>query len=141
MTNIANDTKKLIDYSVGFAEKLLNGCEEFYPFASTINLSGDLIPTSYFAGEDHPLSEDLMIDLNAMLERRLENKEKRAYAMTYDVKVKKGTNGKTDAIAVKIKHTETKEITVYYFAYRMNSKKIVEHLDSWGEILTENELS
>lgn len=136
MTNIKVDTQRLIDYSVDFANKMLTDNQEFYPFAGAINLNGDIVMESHFDGDDYPLSQDLINSLQPLLDRQLENNERRAYALTYDVRVQKdNATEKTDAIAVKIKHTETKDITVYYFAYRLTAQKTVEHLDSWGEIV------
>ena len=128
------DTQKLINYSVDFATIMLADSQEFFPFAVTVNLNGDLITTGYFDGDDHPLSQDLINKLQPLLDRLLDNKERRAYALTYDVRVQKDNSSeKTDAIAVKIKHTDTKDITVYYFAYKLTSQKTIEHLDSWAQ--------
>ena len=136
MTNIKDDTQKLIDYAVDFANKLLTDYQEFYPFAATINLNGNIIMESCLDGDDHPLSQDLITIFEPLLDNQLENCERRAYSLTYDVKVQKDdTNYKTDAIAVKIKHAETTDITVYYFAYRLTEQNKVEHLDSWGVVV------
>ena len=132
-----DDTQKLIDYSVAFATKMLADNQEFFPFAVTVNLKGDLITTGYFDGDDHPLSQDLINKLQLLLDRLLDNKERRAYALTYDVKVKKDNSSeKSDAIAVKIKHTDTKDSTIYYFSYKLTPRKTIEHLDSWAQLAT-----
>jgi hypothetical protein len=137
VTNIKDDTQKLIDYSVDFAFKLLTDYQEFYPFAGSMSLNGIIAMESGFDGNDHPLSQDLMNALDSLLEGKIENHEIRAYALTYDVKVKRvDTIAKIDAIAVKIKHAETKDTRVYYFAYRMAEGNKVEHLDSWSEIIS-----
>jgi len=131
------DTKKLIDYSVSFAEKLLTDYQEFYPFASTINLSGELVQVEYFDGDDHPLSQDLINKIQPILDQKIDSKEMRAYALTYDVRVKRDhLSDKTDAIAIKIKHRDLNDILVHYFAYRLTPQKTFEHLDSWTEIIT-----
>lgn len=136
VTNIKADTQKLIDYSVDFACMMLTDSHEFYPFAGTINLNGEIVMESHFDGDDHPLSQDIINSLEPLLDKQLEKNERRAYALTYDVRVQKdSSSGKTDAIAIKIKHKETKDITVYYFAYRLTEQKTVEHLDSWGVIV------
>ena len=130
---MVDDTQKLIDYSIDFASKMLTEKQEFFPFAATVDLKGDIIMTSYFDGDDHPQSQDLINKLQLLLDRLLDSRERRAYALTYDVKVKKDdTSEKTDAIAIKIKHTDTKDLRVYYFAYKLTTQKTVEHLDSWA---------
>jgi hypothetical protein len=134
---IKKDIQKLIDYSVGFADKMLSDNQEFYPFAVTVNLDGNLVMNSQFDGDDHPLSQDIIDRLQPLLDNQLGKQECRAYALTCDVRVQKdNASAKTDAISVKIKHTETNDITVYYFAYRLTATKTVEYLDSWGEIIS-----
>jgi hypothetical protein len=135
VTNITSDTQNLINYCVDFADKMLTENHEFYPFAVTVNFDGDLVMVSHFDGDDHPLSQDLINKLQLLLDYQLDNKEKRAYALTSDVVVKKdASTNKTDAIAIKIKHLDSNDIKVYYFAYILSSENKVEYLDSWGEI-------
>lgn len=134
--NITDDTKILINYSVDFAEQMLIENEEFFPFACTINSMGELVPISFFDGDEFPKSETLIDNLETILDNQLKQKEKRAYALTYDVKVKRHNEFEMhDAIAVKIKHIETEQSIVYFFAYKLNSQKSVEHLHSWLEVV------
>ena len=137
MKNNTLDTKKLIDYSVDFADKMLTDNQEFFPFAAAIDFTGNLIMTSDFEGDDFPLSQEVINKLQSILDRQLDCKERRAYALTYDVRVQKDNLSEiVDAIAIKIKHIDTQGITVYYFAYRLTSEKKVQHIDSWGEIIS-----
>jgi len=132
--NISEDKISLINYSIDFAEKMLNENQEFYPFASTINLCGEHYATALWEGDDHPSSKTLLDNLEIMLEKQINLKEKRAYALVYDVKVQKENSGRIfDAIAIKLRHTEAKEITIYYYAYKMNTQNTIEHLESWAE--------
>lgn len=71
--DIDDDKQKLIDYSVEFATKMLTENQEFYPFAVTINLHGDLVMASYFAGDEHPLSQDLINELQKTLVIQLDS--------------------------------------------------------------------
>ncbi len=136
MANLRDDTQSLIDHSVGFAEKMLTENQEFYPFAVMVNLDGELEMVSHFDGDDNPLSQDLINKLQPLLDKQIENKESRAYSLTYDAKVQKeGSSEKLDAVAVRVRHIETQEVTVYYFAYRLTAQKEVEHIDSWGEVI------
>jgi hypothetical protein len=41
---------------------------------------------------------------------------------------------KSDAVAIKIKHRDTKDIIVYYFAYRITLKNTIEHIGNWKQI-------
>jgi hypothetical protein len=137
VTNIKDDTKKIIDCSIEFANKLLVEFQEFFPFAVAINLNGEIVPINYFDGNDQPASTDLINNLETLLDEQLLKNEKRAYAITYDVRVQKNSlSEKVDAIAIKIKQAETKDILLCYFAYKLVEQNRLEHLDSWREVVT-----
>ena len=134
MDNLNNDVSKLIEYCLTFAKQLLNDFQEFYPFACAINSNGELIPVSHYDGNDHPLSNDLKIKLESLLDDQLYTNEKRAYAITYDVHVKRATaDEKIDAIAIKIKQHNIAKIIVHYFGYRIMPNNSVLQMDSWYE--------
>lgn len=136
MTTITEDTKKLIDYSVDFAKKILTDYKEFFTFSVTINLVGDRIPTGYFDGDNLLSRQDLITKLQKQHDQQLVDNQRRAYSLTYLAKVKKDNSSeKTDAIAIRIKHADTKDITVYYFAYRLTQQNTIEYFDKWNEIL------
>ena len=133
--NSTDDTKKLTDYAIDFAENMLKNSPDFYIFSVTINMNGERRPVGYCDGEEQLSNHDLMKKLQAHHDQQLLNKEIRAYALTYLEKVKKdNTSEITDAIAVKIKHEETTDITICYFAYKLSLQKKIEHLGNWMEI-------
>jgi len=135
--NIKDDTQKIIEYSIELANELLVEFQEFFPFAVAINLNGEIVPINYFDGNDHPDSTDLLNNLETLLDEQLSKNEKRAYAITYDVRIQKNSlSEKVDAIAIKIKQTETKEVLLCYFAYKLVEQNRLEHLDSWREVVT-----
>lgn len=134
MTNNIDNTQRLIDYSVEFAKRMLTENQEFFPFAVTLNIHGDLIPATFFDGDDQPLSEDLLNNLQFLVDNKLSKREVIAYALTYDVLVKKNDHSKkNDVITVKIKHTDIEESKLYYFTYRLLKQKGIEFIDSWSE--------
>jgi hypothetical protein len=134
MDNLTIDRHKLVDYSIVFAEKLLIEFQEFFPFSATIDLDSNFIPTAFYDGNEHPSSQELFDQLKRLLDGQLNANEKRDYALTYNVSVRKDNRSDaTDAIAIQIKHHESASTFTYYFAYRMTEKEL-EHLDSWGEI-------
>jgi hypothetical protein len=133
VTNSKTDILELLDYSISFATKMLTDFQEFFPFAATINEEGFLVPTAYLDSNERPLSNDLINKLELQLERQLSNRESRAYALTFDVKVKPANDTEAkDAIAIRIKHVDQNDINVYYYTYLLTDRN-VELIDSWGE--------
>ncbi|RZK67058.1 MAG: hypothetical protein EOO95_04035 [Pedobacter sp.] len=126
------DREVLIDYSITMAKVLITECQEFYPFAATIGLDGELIPLLNYDGNEFPSSIDVLLDLSNLLNSQL-GKTKRAYALSYNVLVIKNEK-KSDALAVRIKNVESEEVMIYYFSYALMEDNNVEILDSWGEI-------
>lgn len=135
MSNIKSDKIKLIDYSIELVKTLLLEYQEYYPCATTIDLDGEVIPISYFDGDDYPQSADLIDTYQVLLDKKINLDEIRAYSIAYDVRVNKNSEGeKTDAIAIKVKHTETDEVIVYFYSYTLSSEGKLTMGDSWGEI-------
>ncbi|TCD12007.1 hypothetical protein EZ449_02975 [Pedobacter frigidisoli] len=132
MQKIDRDKEVLIDYSINMAKVFIRECQEFYPFAATIGIDGELIPLLNYDGNEFSSSVDVLLDLNNLLNSQLGN-TKRAYALAYDVSITKNEK-KSDALAVKIKHLESEEVVIYYFSYVSGADNNVEILDSWGEI-------
>ena len=130
------DIKKLIDYSINFAEAMLKDNQKFYVFSVTIDLNGNRTPTGYYDGDELLSSQDLINKMQTIHDAQLINNEKRAYAITYLVKVKRDNlSDMVDSIAVKIKYFDSKEVTIYYYSYRITPQSTIERLDNWSVII------
>jgi len=134
LTDNTNDIQKLIDYSVSFAKTLLADFQEFYPFAAAVNNDGELIPITFYEGDEFPDSKDLSKKLELLLEKQLEENKKRTIAVTTDVLVKRSdAETSHDAISIKIRQSGTEEYKVYFFEYNLSKEKEVEITKSWRE--------
>ena len=135
MTNIPDDKLSLINFSIKVVNELLLENEEFYPIATSIDLNGETKPIMYFDGDENPLSEDLIAKYSEILETKIENSEIRAYSIAFDVRVTGNGDGEIlDAIAIKIKHIEADEVTVYFYPYTLTQDRKLTLGDSWAEI-------
>jgi hypothetical protein len=132
--NPQQDIEQLIQYSIGFADELLNKHREFYPFASYISVVGELVPIRVNTEEEFPDSSELITELLEVLESLEESGELIAYAIAIDSNV---TNdqypGSTDAITVQTFHSQQEQQLNYYFPYRFVDEQL-EILEGWGEI-------
>ena len=116
MANIKADKLSLINSTIKTVKELLLENDEYYPIANAIDRDGETKPIIYFDGNENPLSEHLIAKYHEILDIKIENSEIRAYAIAYDVRVKKNSESeKTDAIAVKIKHIETEDVIIYFY--------------------------
>jgi len=132
----SDDIKKLINYCINFAEAMLIENEVFYIFSLTIDLNGNRLPTGYFDGDELLSSQDLIKKMQTFHDEQLINKVKRAYAITYLAKVKRDNSSEiSDSIAIKIKHSDSKNFTIYYYAYKLTAQNTIERLYNWSEIL------
>lgn len=131
-----NIVQELINYCHSFAESLLLEQEEFYPFGAYSDNEGELIPVGFYAGDDFPLSNTVIAGLKENFQKRLRDKEIRAYAITSDTRIKNEQFPNTvDAISIQITQRDIDEVINYYFPYKLKQKQI-EFLESWKEYAT-----
>ena len=130
---VEQEIEQLIQYSIGFADEVLKKYGEFYPFASLILLTGELVPLGIHSGEEFPDSSQLVLETQELLEQRIDKGELIAYAMAIDTQI---TNEQfpqsIDAICIRTFHTQRQEQVNYYFPYQHSNERI-EIMEGWGE--------
>ena len=131
--NPEQDIEQLIQYSIGFADELLNKHKEFYPFASYISVVGELVPIRVNSEEEFPDSHELINELLEVLNNIQESGDLVAYAIAIDSRVTNDRFPETiDAIAIQTFHAQREQQINYYFPYRFLDE-ILEILEGWGE--------
>ena len=114
------------------AEQLLIEQGEFYPLGAYIDLHGKFTYSSFYDGEEFPLSNTVIENLKTHFERQFQADAIRAYAVTYDSRVTSDDfPNSIDCITIYIKHNDF-ATTAFYFPYRLGNKKIVFY-DHWAE--------
>ncbi len=118
---IDEDVQELIDHSFGLAEELLNEAGSYAPFGLTINEKDEVIPFTYEADEEAQIDVQQVIDeLDAVLDKQLENKEIKAYAIGYDIQIEISQDGDlSSALLVDIVHDDDNQVPFYFFPYEM----------------------
>ncbi|MEO7983854.1 MAG: hypothetical protein ABI688_07215 [Bacteroidota bacterium] len=131
--NIKKNFQDLINHCLSMAEKLLLDQKEFYPFGAYLNNSGELTPGALYGGDEFPFSTNVITGLKVYFEKQLANQEIKAYAITFDTKVKNQNFPESiEAITIRIAHRDTGSIPNYYFPYKLKECQI-EFFESWGE--------
>lgn len=103
---------------------------EFYPFGSTMNLSGEVAYTSAYDGDEHPESQTLIDLLSDVYRHQVSSKEIRAAGICYDVRITlPGAQGKTDAFCVSLEHLSGEAVNVYMPYKRLESGEL-----EYGEV-------
>jgi len=110
-----------------FAEKLLSEQGEFYPFGSTMNLSGEVTYTAAYDGDEYPASQTLIDLLSDIYRRQVSLKEIRAAGICYDVRITpSGIQDITDAFCMSLEHLSWEAMNVYV-PYKMLESGEIEY--------------
>lgn len=128
------DLELHINYVVGLAKILLMEQKgEFYPLCTYVDKHEQLIPLSFFDGDEHPSSSDLIQNFHAIMQPKLENDEITSYVVAFDCIVKRFENSeKENAIAIHYSH-RLKPETTYYYPYSISNNELT-LLEPWGII-------
>ena len=131
---IKKDIQSIIDYSYEFAKHMLNNGKEYYPFGAQIENNGELVAVAQEDNEtDFPDSLKVIKALESEFEKRFFNRQIKAYALTYDVKVQINDLGeKSDAICIDITHKNSNDIPRYFFTYSWNENEELIFGQSFG---------
>jgi hypothetical protein len=87
---------------------------EFFPFGSSMKLSGEIVMDGADTGDEHPPSQEVIDVLAQSHERRADKGELRAAAICADVRVvPPGHSDKTAAISVAIEHRSGEAVSTF----------------------------
>jgi hypothetical protein len=113
----------LISYSLNMAKYLLaNQASEFYPFGATIDNKGSIVNIGAFDGDDFPLSNTIINELNKICMQQINEDNISACCITFDCLAKKDDwSDKTDAICIQCFLKDSEYKIIYYYPYKLNS--------------------
>jgi hypothetical protein len=109
-----DEMDSLLDALLPFAKQMLGEHGEFYPYAATLDSSGNLQMVATHTGEEHPDSSQLIELLYEGLVQQASTGEIRAAAVCADVRVTPPNSPEmTDAIRVAIEHASGEPVNVF----------------------------
>jgi hypothetical protein len=119
------DSEALMNSLLPFAHRMLRDHGEFFPFGGYMKSDGEIVWEGATTGAERPPSQELLDILRCEHRRRAVNREIRACATIYDVRVvPPNQEVKKDAIATELDHRTGYTVTVF-FPY---------HFDATGEL-------
>lgn len=115
MTEPNEEIQEVLNFLLPFAERMLTEHGEFYPYAATMSVEGEVtaVPAGSFGDEDPDVS-DLLVELHAHLREQAAEGSIRASGIAADVTLTDPDSGETtDAVQVELDHAEGDAVDVY----------------------------
>jgi hypothetical protein len=117
------DCETLMNWVLPFAQQMLERHGEFFPFGCAMRPNGELVPVASYDGSNHPPSSELILLIKEGFVDGVRNKQYKATALAYDVRVKLPSSGESsDAIAISLNHRDNYSLIVL-FPYRLERGK------------------
>jgi hypothetical protein len=108
------DLDQLLNSALAFAQLMLSKHGEFFPFGSSMKVSGEIVMDGAHTGDEHPPSQEVIDLLTRAYKRSAEEGELRAAGICTDVRVvPPGKSHKTDAISVALEHRSGEAVTTF----------------------------
>jgi len=96
---VHHDLDTLLNDLLPFAKRMLAEEGEFYPFAASMSIDGEITSRGASTGSEHPKSQELIDILTAALQRLASEGSIRAAGICFDVRIiPPGQVDKTDAV-------------------------------------------
>jgi hypothetical protein len=109
-----HDLNALLGTIMPFAQQMLETRGEFYPFGAVMTLAGEIKHTAASTGEEFPESQDLIDLLVGAFRAQAANNEVKAVGLCLDARtIAPGQTEKTDAICVRLRHSDRESIDVF----------------------------
>ena len=113
MAEPKQEIEQLLNYLLPFAEQMLSGDGEFYPYAATMDAGGEVQAVS-MAADEQPDVGELLLALHAELREQASRGAIRASGIAADVTLTDPYSGDTtDAVQLELDHADIEAVDVY----------------------------
>ncbi|MEI8592670.1 hypothetical protein [Photobacterium sp. Hal280] len=106
------ESQELMDAVLPLAERLLSEYGEFFPYGGAMTPEGKIISVAAYGGDEHPASSEVIDMLHKAFHTAAKNKEYKATALVYDVRVQLANGKPSDALAIELDHESGYSIVV-----------------------------
>jgi hypothetical protein len=129
------ESEKLLNAVLPFAERMLSQHRELRPFASALTRDGRIISTHRYASEHRPPLRNAVAVLEKGLQQGADSGRYKATALVVDMLVvPPGRNVQRHAIAMRLDHRGGYSVVVFYpYVLEEDSLAIERPFSVWGE--------
>ncbi|MBB1364742.1 hypothetical protein H5125_21660 [Shewanella sp. SR44-4] len=106
------ESQELMDAVLPLAEKLLSEHGEFFPYGGAMTPDGKIVSVAAYDGDEHPPSLEVIEMLQKAFHTAAKNREYKATALVYDVRVQLANGEPSDALAIELDHESGYSIVV-----------------------------
>ena len=128
------DIESIIDHSIEYAQDLIEGTLEFYPFGAFVDTIGNVHPLEFeFDTKKMPQVEEVLESLKAYCEAEMENGKMHAFGLTYESELvlEEGKDA-VKCISLDIKHKDETDIPTFYQSYTIEEDNEVVYGEVFG---------
>ena len=123
-SDVRKELDGLLDFGLPFAFEMLGNYGEFFPFASAVETSGEVVAVSVHQETEDPPAVRVIEDLRRVFRSSAENGEYRATALFYSVSVENPDTGVvSDSVAVDLDHVAGESLVVF-FPYEVSGAEL-----------------
>ena len=126
------DIESIINHSIEYAEDLIEGTLEFYPFGAYIDTIGNVHPLEFEINpKKMPKVEEVLESLTTYCEGEMKNGKMHAYGLTFESELVLEEGADTvKCISIDIKHKDEDDVPMFYQSYTIEEENNV----VYGEI-------
>lgn len=106
------ESQELMDAVLPLAEKLLSEHGEFFPYGGAMTPDGKIVSVAAYDGDEHPPSSEVISMFHKAFYTAAKNKEYKATALVYDVRVQLANGQPSDALTIELDHESGYSIVV-----------------------------
>jgi hypothetical protein len=128
------DIEKIIDHSIEYAQDLIEGTLEFYPFGAFIDTIGNVHPLEFeFDAKKMPQVEQVLSSLKEYCEKELEGGKMNAFGLIFESELvlEEGKEA-VKCITIDIKHKDEADVPTFYQSYTIEEENEVVYSDVFG---------
>lgn len=108
------ESEKLLNTLLPFAELHLQKNGEFFPFSAVMLTNGQIQMLATYDGDEHPKSQKVIDDTEKVFVSGANNNEYKATGLAYMVGVRNPNTESEDAVCINLDHVDNYSVKVIY---------------------------
>ena len=128
------DIESIIDHSIEYAQDLIEGTLEFYPFGAYIDTIGNVHPLEFEINpKKMPKVEEVLESLTGYCEGEMADGKMHAYGLTFESELvlEEGADA-VKCISIDIKHKDEPNVPMFYQSYTIEEENNVVYGEIFG---------